>query len=142
VLLKTASLEDCKELAQKLLDRNFNKQQQVQNMVREVERRLSQKPNEFIIFEGDISWRLTLAGSAASILCQKYEKPVFIFKKMDEESCGSIRNPKGTNSVEAMKTCSNFLLTYGGHAQASGFRIKNKNLEKFKDCLNKYFTDK
>ena len=64
----------------------------------------------------------------------------FIFRKMNTESAGSVRNPKGTNSVEAMKTCDKLLLTYGGHAQASGFRVKNENLEEFKTCLNKYFT--
>ena len=84
-------------------------------------------------------WRLTLAGSVASILCNKYEKPVFIFKKGDKVSCGSVRNPKGTNSVEAMKTCADFLITYGGHAQASGFRVKNEDLEKFESRLKEYF---
>ena len=58
---------------------------------------------------------------------------------MDIESCGSVRNPEGTNSVDAMKTCHDLLLTYGGHAQASGFRLQNKDLDKFKNCLNKYF---
>jgi single-stranded DNA-specific DHH superfamily exonuclease len=34
-----------------------------------------------------------------------------------------------------MGSCSKLLETYGGHPQASGFRIKNNNLEKFKACL-------
>lgn len=138
-LLTCPDLEKCKETAQMLLGKNLQKQVQVKNIIQEIERRISKKPDEQIIFEGDPAWRLTLAGSAASSLCQKYEKPVFVFKKMDKESCGSVRNPKGTNSVDAMKTCSDFLLTYGGHACASGFRVKNENLEKFKECLNKFF---
>ena len=107
--------------------------------MQEVKRRVLNKEDNSIIFEGDPSWHLVLAGSVASIISQEYGKPAFIFKKMDKESCGSVRNPKNTNSVDAMKTCSNFLLTYGGHAQASGFRVKNENLQKFKDCLNDYF---
>jgi single-stranded-DNA-specific exonuclease len=138
-LLTCYEKKDCREIAEKLIDRNKYKQQQVKNIIQEVERRILQKPDEEIIFEGDPSWRLTLVGSVASVLCLKYEKPVFIFKKGDAESCGSIRNPKGTNSVDAMKTCADFLLTYGGHAQASGFRIKNDDLKKFEGCLNKYF---
>jgi len=58
---------------------------------------------------------------------------------MDKESCGSVRNPKGTNSVAAMKTCEDFLITYGGHVNASGFRIKNEYLDKFKNRLNDFF---
>ena len=138
-LLTSSDKEECRELAQKLLDRNRFKQEQVKNIIQEVERRIAQKPDELIIFEGDPSWKLTLAGSVASTICSKYEKPAFIYKKMDKESCGSVRNPKGTNSVDAMKTCDSFLITYGGHANASGFRVKNENLEKFRDCLNEYF---
>ncbi|MGA2417715.1 MAG: DHH family phosphoesterase [Candidatus Staskawiczbacteria bacterium] len=142
-LLTCSDKQKCKEIAQMLLNKNLNKQMQVKNIVQEIERRLSQKDLEgnpsAIIFEGDPSWHLTLAGSVASIICNKYEKPAFIFKKMDKESCGSVRNPKNTNSVDAMKTCRDFLITYGGHANASGFRIKNENLSKFENCLNDFF---
>jgi len=138
-LLTSSDFSECKEIAQKLINKNKDKQQQVLNIIQEIERRILQKPDEKIIFEGDPAWRLTLAGSVASVLCNKYQKPVFIFKKGDSESCGSVRNPKGTNSVEAMKTCSDFLLTYGGHAQASGFRVRNENLSRFNTCLNTFF---
>ena len=139
LLLTCPSIKKCKEMAQVLLDKNIYKQQQVKNITQEVERRISQNPDSPIIFEGDPSWKLTLAGSVASIVCSKYDKPAFIFKRGDTESCGSVRNPKGTNSVEAMKVCDSFLITYGGHANASGFRVRNEHLEKFKNCLNDYF---
>ncbi len=138
-LLTCSDKQKCKKIAEMLLNKNFNKQMQIKNIVQEVERRIAQKPDQAIIFEGDPAWRLTWAGSVASIMCSKYEKPVFIYKKMDKESCGSVRNPKDTNSVDAMKTCCDFLLTYGGHACASGFRIKNENLNKFEGCLNNFF---
>lgn len=142
LLLTSSSLEKCKEMAEVLLSKNKFKQIQVKNITQEVERRISKNPDDVIIFEGDPSWKLTQAGSVASTICNKYEKPAFIFKKMDKESCGSVRNPKGTNSVDAMKTCDRLLMTYGGHANASGFRVKNENLEEFKKCLNDFFTPK
>ena len=142
-LLTSSDQQKCRELAQKLLDKNKHKQTVVNNIVKEIERRIQKEElkgkSQNIIFEGDPSWKLVLAGSAASIICEKYQKPAFIFKKMDNESCGSVRNPLGTNSVEAMKECSDILITYGGHANASGFRIKNEHLDEFKECLNKYF---
>jgi single-stranded-DNA-specific exonuclease len=138
-LLTCSDIQKCKEMAQTLLDKNKYKQQQVKNIIQEIERRILQKPDAPIIFEGDPSWKLTLAGSVASIMCNKYEKPAFIFKFGDKESCGSVRNPKGTSSVDVMKTCNDFLMTYGGHACASGFRIKNEHLDKFRDCLNSFF---
>lgn len=138
-LLTSSSMPKCKELAEMLLDRNKYKQQQVRNITEEVERRIAKNPDAKIIFEGDPAWKVVLAGSVASIISSKYQKPVFVYKRMDTESCGSVRNPKPTNSVTAMKSCSELLTTYGGHANASGFRVKNENLEKFKICLEKYF---
>ena len=138
-LLTSPDLSECKGIAEILLNKNYQKQQLVKSITQEVERRIAQKPDETVIFEGDPAWRLTLAGSVASIICNKYQKPAFIFKKMDKESCGSVRNPVGTNSVDAMKTCADILMTYGGHANASGFRVKNENLEKFRNRLNEFF---
>lgn len=138
-LLTSSDIKKCKDIAEMLLGKNFQKQMQVKNIVQEVERRISKKPDNAVIFEGDPAWKLILAGSVASIISSKYSKPAFIFKKMDKESCGSVRNPKPTNSVDAMKTCADMLITFGGHANASGFRIKNENLSKFEGCLNTFF---
>lgn len=140
LLLTSSSKEKCEEIAQTLLDKNRYKQQQIKDIIKEIERRLANKTEDpSIIFEGDPAWRLTLAGAVASILCNKYAKPIFIFKRGDKESCGSVRNPEGTNSVDAMKYCKELLMTYGGHACASGFRIKNENLAKFQSCLINFF---
>lgn len=142
LLLISSSLEDSKKMAQKLIENSQGKQFKIKEIIREVENRVESKTLEQIIFEGDPFWPLILAGSVASTVCQRYDKPTFIFKKGDTESCGSVRVPKDVNSVDAMATCSDFLITYGGHPPASGFRIKNENLEKFKSCLIKYFTKK
>ncbi len=89
------------------------------------------------MFEGDEDFELILISSVASIICQKFLKPTFLFKKMAKESQGTVRTPSGVDSVALMKKCSKYLLNYGGHPQAAGFRIKNENLEKFKECLIK-----
>ncbi len=139
-LLVNPNPEECREGAEKLIAKVQYKQLKIKQAADEVERRISQKPDEAVIFEGDPAWRLTLAGPIASIIAGKYQKPTFIYKKGDTESCGSVRSlNEGQNSVDAMKTCADFLITYGGHAKASGFRLKNENLEKFKNCLNQYF---
>jgi single-stranded-DNA-specific exonuclease len=67
-LLVSSDKQKCKEMAQKLIDKNKYKQQQVKNIIQEAERRILQKPDEPIIFEGDPSWRLVLAGSVASAI--------------------------------------------------------------------------
>lgn len=140
LLLTESSPQKCQDMVKGLIGKTQYKQQMIKSVSEEVERRIAKNPDSPVIFEGDPAWRLVLAGAVASIIAQKYEKPTFIFKKMDIESCGSVRSLKeDQNSVEAMKSCQDLLITYGGHAKASGFRVKNENLEKFKTCLVEYF---
>jgi len=139
-LLIATSKNKAEELAQDLIAKVNYKQLKIQQIADEVERRIAQKKDEPIIFEGDPSWKLTLAGPVASIICNAHQKPTFIFKRGDTESSGSVRSIKELNSVEAMKTCKDFLITYGGHPQASGFRVKNEDLEKFRKKLSEYFN--
>lgn len=95
--------------------------------------------SESIIFEGDPSWPLIFTGIVASRLCQKYKKPTFIYKRAKRESPGASRTPQGIDVVKAMDECKKYMITYGGHPQAGGFRAKTKNLEKLKACLIDYF---
>jgi len=141
LLLTSSTIENARELAKNLLEKSQKKQQRVREIAQEISRRTAQKQDP-IVFEGDSLWQLNLLGAAASIICQEYQKPVFLFKKGAEESCGSVRNPKDVDGVDAMKGCADILITFGGHKRASGFRVKNENLEQFKECLIKYFTKK
>ena len=102
---------------------------------------LARAPRPVVVFEGDESFDYLLLGSVASIISQEYNAPAFIYKKGELDSIGSVRAPSRYDTVKAMKTCAPLLSTYGGHAQASGFRLKNENLEKFKDCLINHFKD-
>lgn len=138
-LLTSSSFEESEEIAENLLERKKQRRMSINEVIEEVKKRIANKIDKPIIFEGDPSWELNWAGAAASELCNNYKKPVFIYKKGKEKSRGGVRVPKGVNSVEAMKTCSSLLITYGGHPQASGFTLKNENLEDFKKCLIEYF---
>lgn len=101
---------------------------------------LERLPRPVAIVEGDESFDYILLGSVASIISQEYNVPTFIYKKGELECIGSVRAPSGYDTVQAMKSCAPLLLTYGGHAQASGFRLRNENLGKFKNCLIEYFS--
>lgn len=102
---------------------------------------LARQPRPPVIVEGDESFDYILLGSVASIISQEYNVPVFIYKKGELESIGSVRAPFGYDTVQAMKTCAPLLITYGGHAQASGFRLRNENVEKFKEHLVNHFSN-
>ncbi len=140
-LLTSPTSEKVKEIVKKLLEKNKLRKEKIEVMMQEVESKILNKP-EPVIFEGNSSFEMILMSSVASIICKEYQKPTFIYKKMEEESQGTVRTPADINSVALMKKCSEYLLTFGGHPQASGFRIRNENLEKFKECLVKNICGK
>jgi len=135
LLLTEKDIEKAKNLAENLSEKSYQKHLEIKEIVNEIEERILDKGNEKIIFKGSKNWKLSFLGPVASRICQKYQKPIFLFKIGDFESQGAVRVPEGIDSVQLMKKCREHLITFGGHPPASGFRIKNENLEKFKDCL-------
>ncbi len=140
-LLTASNFNETKKIFDKLLIKTEQRKIRVREITAEAEERIFQK-EEPIIFEGDSNWEVALIPSLSSFFCQKYQKPTFIFKKLEKESQGTVRTPTGIDSVALMKKCKKYLLTFGGHAKASGFRTKNENLEKFKECLVKNLCEK
>ncbi len=139
-LLVCSSAEEAEEIISALLKKDEIRRKKIGEIEDEVERRI-QESRDPIIFEGGADFDLQIISSVASIVSRRYSKPAFLYKKMEKESQGTVRSPKEVNSVSLMKKCSKLLLTYGGHPPAAGFRIKNVNLEKFKECLiNQIFT--
>ena len=136
-LFTASTREQAKDILENLKKKAEFRKKRIQEIIEEVEEQISSK--EPIIFFGKKSFELFYLSSAASFLAKKYQKPVFLYKEMEKESHGTVRNPPSLNSVELMKKCKKFLINFGGHAQASGFRLKNENLENFKTCLLKNY---
>jgi single-stranded-DNA-specific exonuclease len=140
VLLSSSSPEQSKALAEKLLQESRDRQELISAITAEISESLINSNSAFI-FEGSPEWPQVLTGAVASRLCNKQQKPTFIFKLGPKLSRGSLRTPKGIDGVEALKACHNFLETYGGHTQAAGFCFLSGNLEQLKNCLDDYFKN-
>lgn len=139
-LLTASSIEEAEKLADELIEKSLIRQQRIKEVTAEVEKRISNKTADPIIFEGDKDWPILIAGPASSKICNAYKKPVFLYSQREEDSQGAVRTPKGVDGVKPMIHCAKYLETYGGHPLAAGFRIKNKNLQKFKGCLIGHFS--
>jgi single-stranded-DNA-specific exonuclease len=147
LLLTVSSQKEAKLLALDLLE----KAQQKQIKTREITERLKEKISRklsieinnpetgSIIFEGDPSLPLALAGPVASKICNTYRKPTFIFNHGKKESQGAVRMPGDLNGVKALINCKKSLKTYGGHPRAAGFRLESDKLDGFRKCLVDYF---
>ncbi len=135
-ILTNSSLEEVKAIIPDLRVKNEERKLAIRRIVSIIKLKNS-KSNLPIIFEGGSDWDFTIISPVASLLCNAFRKPVFIFKKLKNESQGTVRSTSDIDSVSLMEHCKEYVITYGGHAQASGFRIENENLEKFRNCLIK-----
>ncbi len=138
-LLTSHDYNEAEKIAKKLFQLTIEKKEKINQIIHFLEKKAENQKDSSIIFEGKSDWRLIFLGTAASVLAREFNKPVFLYKKGKKESPGSARAPEGYNLVSAMKACSHLLITFGGHPPAAGFRLKNDNLERFKNCLEKYF---
>jgi len=132
-LLTLSSEKEAEEFIGELFVKHKLRKDEINEMTEAIERVLSEK--EPIIFIGSSDFEFTLIPTTASLICKKYQLPTFIYKKLKDESVGTVRTPAGVNSISLMKKCSKELLAFGGHPSAAGFRVKNEKLEKFKECL-------
>lgn len=126
------------EVAEELFEESRDKQRDVANLVDELIERVSLKDSP-IIFEGSHVWEPEHLGAVASRLNNHFDKPVFLYRKGEEMSRGTVRVPKGMDAVKAMESCKDLLVMFGGHPPAAGFTVRNENIDKFEECLKEYF---
>lgn len=138
LILTEESDSRAKKIAENLFKKSKLRREKINEIFEETKGKID--PSLPVVFVGNENLPSALTGVIASKVCQRCQKPTFIYKKGKRESQGSVRTPKGVDSVKAMSSCSKLLEVYGGHSHASGFRVKNENLEKFKECLINYFS--
>lgn len=83
-------------------------------------------------------WESGVLGIICSKLVEKYNRPVCILTKVDNEYKGSLRSVPGVNIFEALNNIKEHLIQFGGHNQAAGVTVEPNKLEDFKYALNRY----
>ncbi len=140
---------DCRrtatELAQKL-DAYNRKRQDVETRIRkEAADELSagfDMESDPVIVLGSRDWHHGVVGIVASRLMRQYHKPTFVIA-IDENGVGkgSGRSIQGVSLVEAIRACSDDLITGGGHAMAAGLSIREENMANFRKNFATYVLE-
>jgi len=138
LFLLESDFDKALETAKDLIEESNTKQKEVALLTEELIEKIS-KEDSSIIFEGSYVWKGEYLGAVASRLSNHFNKPVFLYKKGEKISRGTVRMPKGMDAVKAMDSCKELLITFGGHAPAAGFTVDNSNINKFEKCLKNYF---
>lgn len=88
------------------------------------------------IFAVDEHFPFGIVGLIAGRIANEFHKPTCVLTRGKETSQGSFRSIPELDIIEVIEECGDMLVKFGGHAQAAGITIRNKNLEVFYEKFN------
>lgn len=144
-LLMTTDENEAKKLAAQLNKNNTDRQKLTEQLVGQAIKQIkitNQEKNPIIFILGD-DWPTGILGLIAGRLKDQFNKPVIVMGLVENEICGSGRSTTAFNMIEGLQTISHFFDKFGGHPQACGFTLKNKEqIEDFKKTLSEIVEKK
>lgn len=138
-LLTTRRLETAREIAQEL-DQDNTKRRELELAIfgqadEQVRRDVNFMAERAIVICGE-GWNPGVIGLAASRLVEKYRWPTILLAKDGDVCVGSARSIPGVNIYDAMATCRDLFIRFGGHAQAAGLTIEARHVPEFRRRLS------
>ena len=88
-----------------------------------------------IVLKGD-HWNSGVLGIICSRLVERYQKPVFLMAKVDNELKGSVRSIEGIDISKLMNELKEEFIRFGGHSQAGGYSIYPDHFDRVKERIN------
>ncbi len=82
------------------------------------------------------NWHLGVIGIVASRLLEKYNRPTVLISTSNGVGKASARSTIDFNIFNAFRQLESLLLSYGGHACASGLSIATENIDQFREKIN------
>jgi single-stranded-DNA-specific exonuclease recJ len=103
--------------------------------------RLENQKHQSSIFLYDEHWKKGIVGIVASRLTEIYFRPTIVLTKDGEYATGSARSVAGFDIYEAIKSCRDLLINFGGHTYAAGVTLKWSKVKEFRKRLQ-FFVEK
>ena len=89
---------------------------------------------ENLILAASRDWPAGIIGLVAGKLAQNYGKPAILLHiDKNGNAAGSCRSVPEINIFDALQSCKDLLISFGGHSFAAGLKIKQENLPIFKE---------
>jgi single-stranded-DNA-specific exonuclease len=130
-LLLASDLGSARQLADEL-NRTNRERQELTKKVQEAARTKAEaegKDKNRIVVINDEGFPAGVVGLVAGKLVEEWGRPVLLIERGEHESRGSARSVPGFNMVDALTTCKELFVRFGGHAAAAGFTIANEQIE-------------
>jgi single-stranded-DNA-specific exonuclease len=110
---------------------------QIQAQARQQAQDLGKQANRIVMLDSE-SYPAGLVGLVAAKLVEELARPVLMLERGPETSRGSARSVPGFNIFEALTSCEDLFVRYGGHSAAAGFTIATERLPELEARLIDY----
>ena len=151
-------MQNGKEAVDLLVERDFARALAEANHVNEyneqrkdIDKQMTEEANEIVarlesqqhmqsIVLYDENWKKGVIGIVASRLTEMYFRPTVVLTIIDGLATGSARSVAGFDIYDAIKSCRDLLLNFGGHTYAVGLSMKQENLSEFRRRFQEYVS--
>lgn len=140
-LLTTPSLEKARRIAQFLEKKNRERQKlQLETLedAREKVRKEVTLASTWVIVLSSEAWHPGVIGIVASRLVEEFNRPVVMIAQRGQIGYGSARSIPALHLHVALETIRKKLLSFGGHSQAAGLKIRQEDIEGFRTSINQF----
>jgi single-stranded-DNA-specific exonuclease len=117
--------------------RQRSERETTQEAMRKVEQIVNFNRERVIVVEG-LGWHRGVIGIVASRLVEKYERPAIVISVEEGVGRGSGRSIKNFHLFNALRSCETVLEEFGGHAQAAGLTVTEKNIPLLREKINAF----
>lgn len=92
--------------------------------------------DRYVLVVSGEGWPQGVMGPVASQLAERYGRPAVAIAVNERVGVGSARSVPSVDLLQALTTCQDMLVRFGGHAQACGLTIDVQHVEAFRALLN------
>ncbi len=139
-LLTAESAMDALKMAGPIDDDNVRRQQIEKDILKSAIKNIEENGyqyNRVIVVVGE-GWHFGVLGIVASRICERYGKPAFVLSCENGIAHGSARSFEGFHLYNAISSCGDVLVKFGGHELAAGVSVKTENIDEFRTRINNY----
>ena len=138
-ILITEDKDNARKLAESLNAENKERQEiekkTLEDAISVIKKEIDLNKEKVIVLAQE-DWHEGVIGICASKIVEKYYRPVVLIALKGEIGKGSARSIPPLHLYNALKKCGEYLVSFGGHAQAAGLNVNRNKIEEFRAAMN------
>lgn len=140
-MLRAENPEEALEKAELLDAMNRSRRAEQDKIYKEAMAQAEEFADDPVLVVSSKGWNHGIIGIVAAKLLEKYKKPTYVLEEMGDEAKGSARSYGDFSAADAIRASDDIITKGGGHKLAAGVTLPTKNIQAFRERVNKHYRD-